>query len=1246
MAGTHILQWLIIACLVGSSSILAGCQTAPQATPADALSGQVAATLVASAVVGPSGGAVVAQDGHVGLVLPPGAVGKDVEFRIYRQEPKPVLVAALPLPWQAPVTWRVEPQGLALVGQAQFYAVLPASHWPVAVEGADVDLMQKQGTSWHALANAWTAELPGWAGQPAKSAPVSGLGEFALAIRDPYAQPPKLTQLGINTPYSTVDGPKLALPPWGLHSLRGEGFGWDPAKIEVELAGQKMPLSGQPTNRWLEFQVALAQPKVQTEVQLLVRVQGQASNALTVRLQGLTSGQPLISQVYPLGGVFPGHQLRLSGTWYGAPEQMRVHLGELTLTPTLKAGELYVEVPATAEPGEVTLTADDGLGGAPSAPVAYQIYPLEPPQLTLGAHPAGLWLADQPPDNPAAYPPSLRLGVASLERQTAPYDQLAVRFQAVAKLTGKTVDSGWQQVAYPGQAGQVCAGVAAGLCQLQVPPEGVLGLGAGDTLQVQLRSTVALLPGEAPENTLIRHSNLLSVPIAGRGLLGATGHLNIGASGGGWWAEPCNPVQQPFATGDLLCFSLMYASKDCADGLPNCVGLHQVSAPGLWQGTLPFRWQWSLNQLQGLQNWCIPAPQPGTYTLQNLTLGSSCSFDVVSEGGGLGADNVAVDPQVGVELGMGGGRIAIPAGALPPLPQGGSYVVAALPQQKNAPKPQLWDPQQLAKAGAYHVQVLPEPGELLKPLTVTLPATPALEAKAPKLALVDPATGLSHLTPAVLDAKQHQLQWQVPAGKYAKPTSALSPKPAMPAPLNTVLAAMSVVYTQDAPGQIADLQGRWLVNYIVDPASADFCDEAYAADVLTAAVKAWETLENAGWRVPEGPITLFVRKNVSWASSTAKGATTAGVFGQPQITIKTGLSQENRFYVVSHEVGHLFQRQYTVNLSASWLDEAAAEWTAWQTYPLAFDLDGLVGESDAVQLVMAGLPSGWGGVAAAQIYASSVWLFWLADAKGPSAVRKLYEALDWSPSNWASAHATLEQATGSSPGALMIDFAEAFWLQKFKPMAGLDLHGDLAKAQVPANWTVPGAAGGQLVLQPRPALSSLRYRLGVGAALVNAVGSGDVLWRSSGLGTGAEVSVWYQAAAGTTVVAPALVTRLRDDQPLLIAKQLQAGTYWLIHHRWTAFGSAAGSVALELPRLTGLSPSKALPGQLVTVSGSALGAKGGQLRIGGTPVPVTSWGPAALQFSVPALANTQSVSVHVQTAEGAQTNDLWLAVGP
>lgn len=1247
MASTRGFKLSAFAALIAGSTLALGCDTASSgpAPPPDAQSGETLTTLVASAVLGPAGGAVTASDGHVGLTLPPGALAKPTELRIYRSEPKLTLLGAVPLPWRAPVSWRVEPQALALQGQALFFATLPAAQWPVAVENADLDLVRKQGSEWLAIANASNADLPGWPGQPAKSAAISALGEFALTIRDPYAAPPKLTQLGLNTAYSTVDGPKLALPPWGLHSLQGEGFGWDSTQIEVELAGQKMQLSGQPTNRWLEFQVAVAQPKVNTDVQLLVRVQGKASNALTVRLQGLTSGQPLISQVYPPAGVFPGHSLRLSGTWYGVPDQMKVRLGPLELTPTLQAGELYVAVPEAAEPGDVTLTVEDGLGGPPSLPLAYQIYPMAPPQLTLGAHAGGLWLPDQPPDNPAAYPPSLRLAVASLERQTGPYDQLAVRFLGAAKMGGKPADSGWLQVAYPGQAGQVCAGIANGLCQLQVPSEVVLGLVGGDTLQVQLRSAVTVLPGQVAGNVVIRHSNILEVPIAGRGLLGATGHLNIGASGGGWWAEPCNPVQQPFAVGDLLCFSLMFASQACADGLPSCVGLHQVSAPGLWSGTLPFRWQWSLNQLKGLQNWCTPAPPPGTYTVQNATLGSSCSFEVVSEGGGLGADNVAVDPALGVELGMGGGRIAIPPGALPTLPDGGHYVVAALPQQKNAPKPKLWDPQQLAKAGAYRVQVQPEPGELLKPLTVTLPTTAQLAANAPKLVLLDPATGLSHLTKAQLDTGKHQLQWQVPAGKYGKPTAATSPKPALPAPLNAVLGAMSVVYTQDAPGKIADLQGRLVVDYIVDPVSADYCDEVYAADVLTAAVKAWETLANAGWRIPEGPITVFVRKNVSWASSTAKGATTAGVFGQPQITIKTGLSLENRQYVVSHEVGHLFQRQYTVNVTASWLDEAAAEWTTWQAYPQAFDLDGLQGESDAVQVVMAGLPSSWGGVASAHLYASSVWLFWLADSKGPPAVRKLYEALDWSPSNWASAHATFDQATGSAPGQLMLDFAEAFWLQKFKPIQGLDLHGDLAKAAVPANWSVTGATGGQLNLQARPALSSLRYRLGVSAQLVSTVGSGDVLWRSSGLGSGAEVAVWYQQATGTTVVAPTLVTRLRDDQPLLIAKQLQQGTYWLIHHRWTAFGSAAGSVALELPRLTALSPAKALPGQVVTVTGTALGAKGGQLRIGGTPVPVNSWGQTTLQFSVPALANVQSVSVHVQTAEGAQTNDLWLAVG-
>ncbi len=80
------------------------------------------------------------------------------------------------------------------------------------------------------------------------------------------------------------------------------------------------------------------------------------------------------------------------------------------------------------------------------------------------------------------------------------------------------------------------------------------------------------------------------------------------------------------------------------------------------------------------------------------------------------------------------------------------------------------------------------------------------------------------------------------------------------------------------------------------------------------------------------PTKLSLRAKVSWASSTTNGATGNGVYGTPQIVIKSTLKPGPKLrYTIAHEVGHLFQRQYTTNLSLSWLDEAVAEWAAYQT---------------------------------------------------------------------------------------------------------------------------------------------------------------------------------------------------------------------------------------------------------------------------------------------------------------------------
>ena len=43
---------------------------------------------------------------------------------------------------------------------------------------------------------------------------------------------------------------------------------------------------------------------------------------------------------------------------------------------------------------------------------------------------------------------------------------------------------------------------------------------------------------------------------------------------------------------------------------------------------------------------------------------------------------------------------------------------------------------------------------------------------------------------------------------------------------------------------------------------------------------------------------------------------------------------------VAHEMTHVFQRQYTTNLTFKWIDEAAANWGAWAILGSGADLNG------------------------------------------------------------------------------------------------------------------------------------------------------------------------------------------------------------------------------------------------------------------------------------------------------------------
>ena len=786
---------------------------------------------------------------------------------------------------------------------------------------------------------------------------------------------------------------------------------------------------------------------------------------------------------------------------------------------------------------------------------------------------------------------------------------------------------------------------------LPIPKAALLGRGKGGQLSFRVRqSAKAYLGAGTPTPQLVdvvRSSNTVNVAIAGRSPLGALYRTTVSDGGQGAAVSFCSTWNQPLARFDVLCVESGIA---CAGA--TCAEIQPVTLPGLWPGTIDFV---GGNGTIGARGRCVRVETVGVYTLQNAALGQSCKMPIHATGGGMTSGTVkGVSASDGLQLGLGGGAVDIPPGALPALPNGGTYTIdISAPHADDPANPPIQsnDPQQASELGSYGISIVPQPTELLAPIALTLPLQPSkigTNASDATIGLVEPITGFVHFLQSKVDAAAATITVTMAPGLYQAPTAKPTPSapaPVLPGDFNLAFGKIVVLYRTDTPGVLVDPKDRVRVEYVPDSKSEDACSEEYAANVLGAAIKTWELLDGKGWSMPKGTVTIFVRKTVSWASSTAKGATTGGFLGQPQVTVRSDMAAGEARYVTAHELAHVVQRSYTTNLKLSWLDEGAADWAAWRSSAVDYDLAGITDGQDVVRVVRAGLPDSSIGVDQASIYGSAVWLMWLAEAKGDPMVRALYEALDWSPSKWLSAHATFEAATGEPIGTTMRAFAEAFWLQTFDLVKDMSLSAQLAGVGAKYALTLALSGNAAFDLSQRPPLSSMRYRMDVSVQGLAALGPGDVVIRANNVGDNAEVAVFAEAKLTLDPTKPTLLARLGKTKPMLVLSALQVGSTFLIHNRWAKTGLAAGaSLAFEVPRILSLGPSAAKAGDQVTVSMRDAGAAKGAVHVGGLSVSVLSWSATTAVFEMPDLANTSSATVRAITAEGAQTNDATIAV--
>ncbi len=811
--------------------------------------------------------------------------------------------------------------------------------------------------------------------------------------------------------------------------------------------------------------------------------------------------------------------------------------------------------------------------------------------------------------------------------------------------------------------------------RIHVPqPPPLTGLKPGDTFRVRLIGNEGWSMYRA---RLPRYSNWLTLAISDRvNIPGAfhridPEHLDFS------WPASSSDVSTPIevARGDWLCF---YDYSFTTGAMP------RLTCPGLWDGVLNFMGDTDVfydsgetgKGRRGLLGRSIPLPKAGTYTVTNETNGETRQIVVKNEGVATGGcyryANTAGSlwKTMDVALGSGGTRVFIPAGAFPDH----------APTQ-TAPEPQTYgveinysstpitpyDPEQNVFVLACKVVFSPEPPELLKPITITVPYGDGDDL--PVLGAYDESTGQMYKLSATVDAANHRVVFVLPAGKYPDPAKTVynNARPidsdgehpskaaaargrlaatATPAPtptgtgipsasLNRITERIGATFYSCSRAELEDEKKRFFIDYIDDPSSGSYVSDAYANELLDTMLAAYDQLST--WKKPAGQITVTVRAWKMWKD--AYGSTSAGIFGEPVISINTTKCPAGSPYfytTAAHEVGHAFQRQYTSNITAKWFDEASAEWAAFAT--VGVSKFGTEAVNDSAPFILT-LPTGfWLGYDQYQSYAASPWPIWMNQTY-PGSVREVY-------ANWDNddSYATFEKATGDSMVEMYDQFAEAFWTQSFEPFKTGVFDLDAAvESQTGASPRSEMSTHAVTVGGVRPTMSSYRYTLSLADAFKPQVADRMAAVRTTGL-TGAARVVIYGENLPPAVQpsAPKKIVQLTDTKTSASLGKIDAyRTYRIIVINPSKVGTPDVRVSVVVPNITSLSPASGSTagGYSVTVNGSGFGTQQGSVSISGQATTIQTWADNRVVFTMPNVGlGTGSLLVTVRTAEDVPSN--------
>lgn len=705
-----------------------------------------------------------------------------------------------------------------------------------------------------------------------------------------------------------------------------------------------------------------------------------------------------------------------------------------------------------------------------------------------------------------------------------------------------------------------------------------------------------------------------------------------------------------------------------------------LTAPGLWSGVLPVG-------ADGVAVRLVPLTTTGLYTITNQTTGESTQLVVADVGPPDGGRGYGSDTQrdllaEGVKMRVDGAEVDVPPGAfwtgdLTPWNQWFSIRLDHFPDTV-----QPWDSTLTNGGHLFSLSVTPEVTRLLEPITVTVPYEAAGRATLPFLGMWDPDSKLYYdfgVREAQIDRVNHRITYVIPAGDYASQAGGGSAAPAAVAPtaeepglraapsdavgaapppgppqgrpfnhsflrvgaVSSTVSTGGDTYTWRSPRSPVGDDWGVRVDVVTDPASSSYVPPAKAQEVLDVAVDTWQNLVGKGWTEPGSIISITVRD--FGPPQDYQGATTKAVFGQPWMYVNSRLATGTELdTAVSHEMGHVFQRQYTTNVATYWIDEAVAEWVAWDTLGPNSDLKKSfeAGCDFPRQRFPVSLRSAYN---TEQSYGAGAFIIWLADAYGAEAVRKIYEYMDSSWWGWDDAPAALLHATGQTVPSLLAGdqsqpgFARAYWMQMYDPLKQYTWSSrDIAR--IGASYTA------QLTLN-MPIDSSLGPVFAPSSDFQGTLSGEPMVARGPALPDGALIHVYRDTtAAAAPPGAPAYLGALSAETPVVNLGAYQGGCYRLVAITPPG-GGLSGAVHVEAVRLRSLSPTSASRsgGTVVTLTGCGFGdAQGsGRVTLGGIEAAVGNWSNTQISITVPNMGSfTGPTPVRVYPDVGGPSNDL------